>query len=213
MYLHAHNPDVMRFLDIKRENADAKIRIKPLSLGVVIPDTTFELAKRDAEMHWTNDLAASLSTPAYAQRMRDEIDYVIDLQEQVGLDVLVHGEPERNDMAQYFAEQLDGFIATRHGWVQSYGSRYVRPPILVGNVTRRQPMTVAWAEHARSRTDRPLEGMLTGPVTILCWSLVRDHLPLRRAGHVDCLEWAVHAFRLATSRVRDVTQIHTARMC
>jgi 5-methyltetrahydropteroyltriglutamate--homocysteine methyltransferase len=92
--------------------------------------------------------------------------------------VLVHGEPERNDMVQYFAEQLDGFFATSNGWVQSYGSRCVRPPVLFGDVTRPKPMTVDWATYAQSLTDKPVKGMLTGPVTILAWSFVRDDQPL-----------------------------------
>jgi 5-methyltetrahydropteroyltriglutamate--homocysteine methyltransferase len=170
------------------------------------------------------------------------------LQEELGLDVLVHGEPERNDMVQYFAEQLDGFFATKNGWVQSYGSRCVRPPVLFGDVTRRQPMTVEWARYAQTLTDKPVKGMLTGPVTILAWSFVRDDqpladsanqvalairdetvdlqdagiaiiqvdepalrelLPLRNADKAAYLAWAVDAFRLSTSGVDDVTQIHT----
>lgn len=99
---------------------------------------------------------------------------MIALQEELGLDVLVHGEPERNDMVQYFAEQLDGFFATHNGWVQSYGTRCVRPPILYGDVNRPQPMTVEWATYAQSLTHKPVKGMLTGPVTILAWSFVRD---------------------------------------
>jgi 5-methyltetrahydropteroyltriglutamate--homocysteine methyltransferase len=91
--------------------------------------------------------------------------------------VIVHGEPERNDMVQYFAEQLDGFVATSHGWVQSYGTRYVRPPILAGDVSRPAPMTVDWATFTQSLTDRPVKGMLTGPVTMLAWSFVRDDQP------------------------------------
>ena len=98
-------------------------------------------------------------------------------QQEVGLDVLVHGEFERNDMVQYFGEQLDGFAFTKHAWVQSYGSRYVRPPIIYGDVSRPQPMTVAWWRYAQSLTNRPMKGMLTGPVTILNWSFVRDDQP------------------------------------
>ena len=113
----------------------------------------------------------------YAATMRGEIDRVIDLQEQAGLDVLVHGEPERNDMVQYFAEQLDGYAATTFGWVQSYGSRCVRPPILYGDVTRPAPMTVDWITYASTRTAKPVKGMLTGPVTMLAWSFVRDDQP------------------------------------
>jgi 5-methyltetrahydropteroyltriglutamate--homocysteine methyltransferase len=122
--------------------------------------------------------AGRLDVEAYENVMRDEIDRVIALQEDLGLDVLVHGEPERNDMVQYFAEQLDGYAATEHGWVQSYGSRYVRPPILHGDVSRPEPMTVGWTTYAQSRTDRPVKGMLTGPVTMLAWSFVRDDQPL-----------------------------------
>lgn len=114
----------------------------------------------------------------YERRMKQEIADVIALQEQLGIDVLVHGEPERNDMVQYFAEQLQGFFATHNGWVQSYGSRCVRPPILFGDVVRSHPMTVDWISYAQSLTDKPVKGMLTGPVTILAWSFVRDDQPL-----------------------------------
>ena len=114
----------------------------------------------------------------YLDRMRAEIADVIALQEKLGIDVLVHGEPERNDMVQYFAEQLDGFFATDNGWVQSYGSRCVRPPILYGDVRRPAAMTVDWITYAQSLTNRPVKGMLTGPVTILAWSFVRDDPPL-----------------------------------
>ncbi|UTX52260.1 5-methyltetrahydropteroyltriglutamate--homocysteine S-methyltransferase [Leucobacter aridicollis] len=115
---------------------------------------------------------------AYEGFLRDEITSVIRLQEEIGLDVLVHGEAERNDMVQYFAELLDGFAVTEHGWVQSYGSRATRPSILWGDVSRPAPMTVRWSEFAQSLTDRPVKGMLTGPVTILAWSFVRDDQPL-----------------------------------
>ena len=119
-----------------------------------------------------------ITTEQYDERMRSEIADVIALQEKLGIDVLVHGEPERNDMVQYFAEQLDGFFATANGWVQSYGTRCVRPPILYGDVNRPTPMTVEWIEYAQSLTDKPVKGMLTGPVTILAWSFVRDDQPL-----------------------------------
>ncbi|GII91197.1 5-methyltetrahydropteroyltriglutamate--homocysteine S-methyltransferase [Sinosporangium siamense] len=114
----------------------------------------------------------------YVKSNREEIDRVIALQERLGLDVLVHGEPERNDMVQYFAELLDGFAVTEFGWVQSYGSRCVRPPILFGDVSRPEPMTLPWATYAQSRTGKPVKGMLTGPVTMLAWSFVRDDQPL-----------------------------------
>lgn len=119
-----------------------------------------------------------LDQAGYTERMREEIAGVVKLQEDLGIDVLVHGEAERNDMVQYFAEQLEGFAATANGWVQSYGSRCTRPSILWGDVTRAQPMTVTWAKYAQSLTDRPVKGMLTGPVTIIAWSFPRNDLSL-----------------------------------
>ncbi|GAA1801562.1 5-methyltetrahydropteroyltriglutamate--homocysteine S-methyltransferase [Agromyces neolithicus] len=119
-----------------------------------------------------------LDADGYRQLMRAEIERVVRLQEEIGLDVLVHGEPERNDMVQYFAELLDGFSVTEHGWVQSYGSRCTRPSILWGDVSRPAPMTVEWSSYAQSLTEKPVKGMLTGPVTILAWSFVRDDQPL-----------------------------------
>ncbi|WP_309231377.1 5-methyltetrahydropteroyltriglutamate--homocysteine S-methyltransferase [Nocardia sp. SYP-A9097] len=119
-----------------------------------------------------------ITVEQYNERMRTEIAEVIALQEKLGLDVLVHGEPERNDMVQYFAEQLTGFEATANGWVQSYGTRCVRPPILFGDVARPNPMTIDWIGYAQSLTDKPVKGMLTGPVTILAWSFVRDDQPI-----------------------------------
>ncbi len=113
----------------------------------------------------------------YLELMRGEIERVVRLQEEIGLDVLVHGEPERNDMVQYFAEQMDGYVFTQNAWVQSYGSRYVRPPILFGDVSRPNDMTVDWIKYAQSLTDRHVKGMLTGPVTMLMWSFVRDDQP------------------------------------
>ncbi|TNE73248.1 MAG: 5-methyltetrahydropteroyltriglutamate--homocysteine S-methyltransferase, partial [Gammaproteobacteria bacterium] len=118
-----------------------------------------------------------LSASAYEQRMKSEIEYAIREQEKLGLDVLVHGEAERNDMVEYFGEQLDGFAFTRFGWVQSYGSRCVKPPILFGDISRPNAMTVNWIRYAQSLTDKPMKGMLTGPVTILNWSFVRDDQP------------------------------------
>ena len=107
-----------------------------------------------------------------------EIKDVIERQEALGLDVLVHGEPERNDMVQYFSEQLEGYHSTDLAWVQSYGSRCVRPPILFGDVTRPKAMTVEWFKTAQSFTDKIVKGMLTGPVTMLAWAFVRDDQPL-----------------------------------
>lgn len=134
---------------------------------------TVEIRKARAALR-----SGAIDEAEYTRRMRDEIAGVIRLQEELGLDVLVHGEPERNDMVQYFAEQLDGFFATQNGWVQSYGTRCVRPPILYGDVARPRPMTVDWITYAQSLTARPVKGMLTGPVTILAWSFVRDDQPL-----------------------------------
>ncbi|WP_308468411.1 5-methyltetrahydropteroyltriglutamate--homocysteine S-methyltransferase [Rathayibacter soli] len=119
-----------------------------------------------------------LSEADYREAMEAEIRRVIDLQEEIGLDVLVHGEPERNDMVQYFAENLDGFVVTQNGWVQSYGSRCTRPSILWGDVSRPNPITVGWSSYTQSLTTKPVKGMLTGPVTILAWSFVRDDQPL-----------------------------------
>lgn len=115
---------------------------------------------------------------AYEGFLEQEIRDVVELQERIGLDVLVHGEPERNDMVQYFAEHLDGFAVTQNGWVQSYGSRATRPSILWGDVERPAPITVRWSTFTQSLTEKPVKGMLTGPVTILAWSFVRDDQPL-----------------------------------
>ncbi|AVL97659.1 5-methyltetrahydropteroyltriglutamate--homocysteine S-methyltransferase [Microbacterium paraoxydans] len=119
----------------------------------------------------------------YEEFLRREVAAVVSLQEDLGLDVLVHGEPERNDMVQYFAEHLDGFAVTQHGWVQSYGSRATRPSILWGDVSRPAPITVAWSAYARSLTAKHMKGMLTGPVTILAWSFVRDDQPLEQTAN------------------------------
>ncbi len=118
-----------------------------------------------------------LSTAQYHTKMRTEIRHVVQLQEELGLDVLVHGEAERNDMVEYFGEQLQGFAFTEYGWVQSYGSRCVKPPIIYGDVSRPHPMTVEWAQYAQSLTTKPMKGMLTGPITILQWSFVRNDIP------------------------------------
>jgi 5-methyltetrahydropteroyltriglutamate--homocysteine methyltransferase len=121
--------------------------------------------------------SGALSDAAYEKAIRAEIERVIRFQEEAGIDVLVHGEPERNDMVEYFGELLAGFAFTRNGWVQSYGSRCVKPPIIFGDVARPAPMTVAWSTYAQSLTEKPVKGMLTGPVTILQWSFVRDDQP------------------------------------
>ncbi|MEU8396366.1 5-methyltetrahydropteroyltriglutamate--homocysteine S-methyltransferase [Nonomuraea sp. NPDC048892] len=216
----------------------------------VLPTTTIGSFPQTGELRAARAAltAGTLSQEEYERRVEAEIERAIRLQERLGLDVLVHGEPERNDMVQYFAEHLDGFAVTRNGWVQSYGSRCTRPPILHGDVSRPGPITVRWSTYAQSLTDRPVKGMLTGPVTIVAWSFVRDDLPLRdvvfqvadavreevrdleaaglsivqvdepalrellplrRAAQDDYLEWAVAAYRRATSGASDRTQIHT----
>lgn len=187
----------------------------------------------------------------YDAFLREAIAKCIREQERIGLDVLVHGEFERNDMVEYFADFLEGFVFTENGWVQSYGSRCVKPPIIYGDVARSEPMTLKWSKYALSVTTHPMKGMLTGPITILQWSFVRNDiprqqtawqialalrdevkdlegagigiiqvdepalregLPLHRAAWPAYLDWAVKAFRLATSTVTDTTQIHT-HMC
>ncbi len=118
-----------------------------------------------------------LSTQEYETQIKAQIQHCVKVQEEIGLDVLVHGEAERNDMVEYFGELLDGYAFTQNGWVQSYGSRCVKPPIIYGDVSRRQPMTVEWTAYAQSLTTKWMKGMLTGPVTMLFWSFVRDDQP------------------------------------
>ena len=156
--------------ELQRERLD--LPLLPTTTIGSFPQTT-EI--RRARAAWAK---GELSDADYAERMREEIASVIRLQEDLGLDVLVHGEAERNDMVQYFAEQLDGFAATKNGWVQSYGSRCTRPSILWGDVVRPHAMTVEWARYAQSLTSHPVKGMLTGPVTIIAWSFPRNDLPL-----------------------------------
>lgn len=192
-----------------------------------------------------------LTTEQYEAAIEKATIEVIRWQEEVGLDVLVHGEFERNDMVEYFGEQLQGFLFTKNGWVQSYGSRCVKPPVIFGDVSRPADMTVRWSSFAQSHTGKLMKGMLTGPVTILQWSFVRDDqprsatanqiawairdevvalekagikviqidepairegLPLRKENRAAYLEWAVQAFRISASGVKDETQIHT-HMC
>lgn len=137
------------------------------TIGSFPQTTEIRTARRD----WRG---GALSDAAYEKAMQAEIEQVIRFQERVGLDVLVHGEAERNDMVEYFGELLGGFAFTQNGWVQSYGSRCVKPPIIFGDVLRLAPMSVAWSSYAQSLTERPVKGMLTGPVTMLQWSFVRD---------------------------------------
>ncbi|MCP9206760.1 5-methyltetrahydropteroyltriglutamate--homocysteine S-methyltransferase [Streptomyces cucumeris] len=146
----------------------------------LLPTTTIGSFPQTDELRTARaDLRAGrIDTAGYEERIAAEIQAVISFQEKAGLDVLVHGEAERNDMVQYFAERLTGYLATQHGWVQSYGTRYVRPPLLTGDISRPEPMTVRWTAYAQSLTDRPVKGMLTGPVTMLAWSFVRDDQPV-----------------------------------
>ena len=236
-------------IDVRREaQADLNLPKLPTTTIGSFPQTA-EIRRRRAEAR-----AGKISAEELNGFLRDEIASVIALQEELGLDVLVHGEAERNDMVQYFAENFDGFATTRHGWVQSYGSRCTRPSILFGDVKRHgeglrgEAFTVPWSSHAQSLSDKPVKGMLTGPVTILAWSFVRDDqprretanqvalaladeiadleqagiriiqvdepalrelLPLRRDEQPQYLDWSVNSFRLATSAVKDYTQIHT----
>ncbi|MEU5772254.1 5-methyltetrahydropteroyltriglutamate--homocysteine S-methyltransferase [Streptomyces venezuelae] len=151
------------------------------ALGLpLLPTTTIGSFPQTGELRTARaDLRAGrIDRAGYEERIKAEIQEVISFQERTGIDVLVHGEPERNDMVQYFAEQLTGYLATQHGWVQSYGTRYVRPPILAGDISRPEPMTVRWTTYAQSLSGRPVKGMLTGPVTMLAWSFVRDDQPL-----------------------------------
>ena len=216
----------------------------------LLPTTTIGSFPQTADIRRTRAQLARhiLSEAEYVGLMRSEIKRVVELQEEIGLDVIVHGEPERNDMVQYFAENLDGFAVTQNGWVQSYGTRCTRPSILWGDVSRPRPITAHWSRYAQSLTAKPVKGMLTGPVTILAWSFVRDDqplgetarqvalalrdeivdleaagirivqvdepalrelLPLKGKDHAGYLDWSVGSFRLATSGVRDETQIHT----
>ncbi|MDU5161974.1 MAG: 5-methyltetrahydropteroyltriglutamate--homocysteine S-methyltransferase, partial [Winkia neuii] len=142
----------------------------------VLPTTTIGSFPQTVEIRKARAAhrRGELSAADYEQAMKAEIEHVVRVQERIGLDVLVHGEAERNDMVQYFAENLEGFATTVNGWVQSYGSRCTRPSILWGDVVRPAPITVKWSSYAQSLTDKPLKGMLTGPVTIMAWSFVRD---------------------------------------
>ncbi|VAI12530.1 unnamed protein product [Triticum turgidum subsp. durum] len=156
--------------------------LPPLALGWMRSrrSSTFRSFPRPPLDHshrpWSSGESA-VSTRQYTNAIKEEISKVVKIQEELDIDVLVHGEPERNDMVEYFGEQLSGFTFTANGWVQSYGSRCVKPPIIYGDVSRPNPMTVFWSKMAQSMTARPMKGMLTGPVTILNWSFVRNDQP------------------------------------
>jgi 5-methyltetrahydropteroyltriglutamate--homocysteine methyltransferase len=153
---------------IEKQNAKYGFGIFPTTTIGSFPQTKEVRVKR-------RDFRKGIITKQeYESFIKSEIKKAVKWQEEIGLDVLVHGEFERNDMVEYFGEQLDGFAFTENGWVQSYGSRGVKPPVIYGDVSRKTPMTVKWSEYAQSLTDKKMKGMLTGPVTILQWSFVRN---------------------------------------
>src|SRR6267142_1250901 len=179
-----HNPAVKQRArgvtehDMRRTSPHAARRKKQFRLPL-FPTTTIGSFPQTAEVRNARKKLhdGKLTPAAYDAFIAEQITRTLKLQEELGLDVLVHGEFERNDMVEYFGEQLAGFAFTEHGWVQSYGSRYVKPPIIYGDVSRPKPMTVRWSTFVQSKTARPVKGMLTGPVTILQWSFVRDDQP------------------------------------
>jgi 5-methyltetrahydropteroyltriglutamate--homocysteine methyltransferase len=229
----------------KKAQRSLKLPIFPTTTIGSFPQTSeVRVARADFK-------AGRITLSEYEVFLENEIQKAVRLQEQMHMDVLVHGEFERNDMVEYFAEQLEGIAFTRNGWVQSYGSRCVKPPILYGDIVRPKPMTVRWAKFAQSLTSKPMKGMLTGPITILEWSFVREDqprfetarqiawairqevldlekaglrviqidepafreaLPLRKSDWPQYFKWAAECFRLASSSVKDETQIHT-HMC
>jgi len=241
--------------DNQRQNTFAirrKKQIEALQLPL-FPTTTIGSFPQTTEVRsWRAKFKkGELTQQQYDDLLQKETEETIRFQEETGIDVLVHGEFERNDMVEYFGEQLDGFTFTKNGWVQSYGSRCVKPPVIYGDVSRPNPMTVKWAEFAQSLTPKWVKGMLTGPVTILQWSFVRNDqsrsetctqialairdevvdlekagikiiqidepairegLPLRKEEWANYLDWAIKAFRISASGVKDDTQIHT-HMC
>lgn len=158
---------------VRREQQRAKLNLPSYPTTTIgsFPQTT-EIRKVRADFK-----RGSINETDYINHMEQTIEFCVREQERLGLDVLVHGEGERNDMVEYFGEQLEGFVFTVNGWVQSYGSRCVKPPIIYGDVSRPKPMTVRWSQYAQSLTEKPMKGMLTGPVTILNWSFVRDDQP------------------------------------
>jgi 5-methyltetrahydropteroyltriglutamate--homocysteine methyltransferase len=256
-----HNPLVkqrMAGISAKDDQRDhpftvrRELQHKALKLPL-FPTTTIGSFPQTAEVRsWrARYKKGDLTLAEYDTLIEKETEETIRFQEEAGIDVLVHGEFERNDMVEYFGEQLAGFTFTKNGWVQSYGSRCVKPPVIYGDVYRPEPMTVRWSAYAQSLSKKWVKGMLTGPVTILQWSFVRNDqprsetctqiafairdevtdlekagikiiqidepairegLPLRKADWQAYLQWAVKAFRISASGVKDDTQIHT-HMC
>lgn len=167
--------------DFSRGDYETRLAAQEEALGLpFLPTTTIGSFPQTGEIrkYRAQHTKGELSEREYEDYLKAEIKRVVDLQEEIGIDVIVHGEPERNDMVQYFAEHLDGFAVTQNGWVQSYGSRCTRPSLLWGDVAREAPITVEWSRYTQSLTSKPVKGMLTGPVTILAWSFVRDDQPL-----------------------------------
>jgi len=164
----------------RKSTFDSRIKKQNENLDLpLLPTTTIGSFPQTKEIRQLRSKfkKSEISEENYKNSIKGFIKEVIDKQEELDLDVFVHGEPERNDMVEYFGEQLKGYCFSKNGWVQSYGTRCVKPPILFGDVIRPEPMTVDWITYAQSLTDKPMKGMLTGPVTILCWSFVRDDQP------------------------------------
>ncbi|UFS70424.1 5-methyltetrahydropteroyltriglutamate--homocysteine S-methyltransferase [Geomonas sp. RF6] len=241
--------------DLRRESSfEVRSRKQAAALNLpLFPTTTIGSFPQTTELRRLRNRLrkGEIDIESYREAIEAEIVAAVRWQEEAGIDVLVHGEFERADMVEYFGRKLDGCGFTAHGWVQSYGSRCVKPPVIYGDVVRKGAMTVRWSDFARCLTRKPMKGMLTGPVTILQWSFARDDqprretarqlalairdevrdleraglkiiqidepafregMPLRKGSREEYLSWAVEAFRLASSGVRDETQIHT-HMC
>ncbi|WP_371566697.1 5-methyltetrahydropteroyltriglutamate--homocysteine S-methyltransferase [Pedobacter sp. AJM] len=255
-----HNPIVKeRVANLKTEDSERKSpfslrKIKQQQLNLPkYSTTTIGSFPQTAEVRsWRAKFKnGTFTEDEYNTLIAEETAKAVKWQEEIDLDVLVHGEFERNDMVEYFGEQLEGFAFSKNGWVQSYGSRCVKPPIIYGDISRPEPMTVKWTSYAQTLTSKYMKGMLTGPVTILQWSFVRNDqprsetctqialairdevvdlenagikiiqidepairegLPLRKKDWQTYLNWAVNAFKISASGVKDETQIHT-HMC
>ncbi|MET7035930.1 5-methyltetrahydropteroyltriglutamate--homocysteine S-methyltransferase [Elizabethkingia miricola] len=247
--------DALDAVPVSRESvfAQRKVQQQEILKLPLFPTTTIGSFPQTKEVRsWRAQFKkGEISAERYTDLLKEETKNTIQRQEKIGIDVLVHGEFERNDMVEYFGEQLKGFAFTENGWVQSYGSRCVKPPVIYGDVSRPEPLTVFWSQYAQSLTSKWVKGMLTGPVTILQWSFVRNDqsrkdtanqialairdevldlekagiriiqidepairegLPLRKKDAAEYLKWAVLAFRISASSVKDDTQIHT-HMC
>jgi len=240
--------------DFKREPYSERKKLQQKNLSLPLFPTTligsFPQTKDVRQMR-AKFRRGEIKERDYKDFIKRKISYAIGLQEGLGIDMLVHGEFERADMVEYFAELLNGYAITKNGWVISYGSRVVKPPIIWGDVSRKGPMTVEWITYAQSLTSKPVKGILTGPVTMMQWAFVREDiprkeiafqialairdevedlekngikaiqidepalregLPLKKKYWKEYLEWAIDAFRLASSGVKPETQIHT-HMC